>query len=282
MVDNGVSFRIFKDNLFKWSLVLVSFLATVPLFLILFYVAKNGISSFSWTFITHLPKPPGEAGGGILNGIVGTLLLIGWSSLLSIPLGITLGLYLSEFREGFFSYWVRLCIDVLQGTPSVVIGIVAYAWIVITMGGFSLFSGGVALSLIMVPMIVKATEETLKLIPSALKEASLALGVSYSKTIFKVIIPSGLSGIVTGILLGVARVAGETAPLLFTAFGNPFVNWNPLKPVSALPILIFNYASSPFPEWHQLAWGASLFLVTIVLLLNAVSRVVIRKWKVQF
>ena len=172
--------------------------------------------------------------------------------------------------------------EILQGIPSIVIGIIAYAWIVITLGTFSAFSGGIALSIMMLPVIVRATEETLKLIPDTLKEASLSLGVPYYRTILKVILPAGASGIATGVLISVARIAGETAPLLFTAFGNPFMEMNVLKPVNSLPLLIFNYATSPYPEWHALAWGASFVLVFFVLALNFFAKVVTRKWKVQF
>jgi phosphate transport system permease protein len=163
-----------------------------------------------------------------------------------------------------------------------VIGIIAYIWLVVSMGSFSALSGGVALGLMMLPVIITATEQTLKLIPGNLKEASLALGVSYPRTILKVILPAGLSGIVTGILLSIARVAGETAPLLFTAFGNPFMNLNVLKPINSLPLMIFNYATSPYPEWHTLAWGASFVLIVLVLGLNLFTKVVTKRWKVQF
>jgi phosphate transport system permease protein len=175
-----------------------------------------------------------------------------------------------------------LAVETLQGIPSIVIGIIAYIWVVLTMGSFSGLSGGAALALMMLPVIITATEETLKLIPDSLREASLALGVSYPRTILKVVIPAGLSGILTGILLGVGRVAGETAPLLFTAFGSPFMNFNILKPINTLPLMIFNYATSPYPEWHTLAWGASFVLVVFVLGLNLFTKVVTRKWKVQF
>lgn len=284
VMDNQghIGLRLTKDKIFHLAVIGISLLATLPLFCILFYVLRNGFSSLSLSFLTHLPKPPGEFGGGVSNAIVGTLLLIGFSSLVSIPFGVAIGVYLSEFQEGGFSYGVRLCVEVLQGIPSVVIGIVAYTWIVLPMKGFSLLAGTAALALIMIPVIVKASEETLKLIPYSLKEASLALGVPYYRTLFRVILPAGLSGIVTGILLSIARVAGETAPLLFTAFGNPFMNLNPLKPVNSLPLLIFNYASSPYPEWHSLAWGASFVLIFLVLSLNITSRVITKKWKVQF
>jgi phosphate transport system permease protein len=277
-----VKLRIAKDRGFKALVIILSFLSMVPLFLILFYILRNGLSSLSWEFLTGLPKPVGEAGGGIANAIVGSLLLIVIASLPAIPIGITAGVYLSEHKRGKLSYLLRLAVEVLQGTPSIVIGIIAYLWLVISMGGFSALSGGIALGIMMLPVITRATEETLKLIPDAMKEASLALGVPYYRTILKVILPAGFSGIATGILISLARIAGETAPLLFTAFGNPFMNLNIIKPVNALPLLIYNYATSPYPEWHSIAWGASCVLVGVVLLLNLVTRIIARRWKVQF
>ncbi|MBC7189484.1 phosphate ABC transporter permease PstA, partial [Candidatus Aerophobetes bacterium] len=200
----------------------------------------------------------------------------------AVPLGVLAGIYLSEHKKGKLSYLARLCVEILQGIPSIVIGIIAYLWIVVPMRTFSALSGGIALGIMMLPVIVRTTEETLKMIPDTLKEASLALGVPYARTITKVIVPAGLSGIITGVLISIARIAGETAPLLFTAFGNPFMNLNIFKPVNSLPLLIFNYATSPYTEWHKVAWGASFVLVVIVLSLNLITKMVARKWKVQF
>jgi phosphate transport system permease protein len=274
--------RIIKDRLFKITIIFLSFFSTLPLFLILFYLIKNGISSLNFNFLFNLPKPVGEKGGGIANAIVGTFILILISSFLSIPVGILAGIYLSENKDKNLTKILSLLIDILQGIPSIVFGIVAYLWIVRPMKHFSAFSGGVALSIMMLPGIIKSTEETLSLIPQSLKEASLSLGVSYYKTLLFVILPSGLSGIVTGILIGISRIAGETAPLLFTAFGNPYINLNIFKPVEALPHLIYNYAKSPFPEWHQKAWAASFILILIVFILNFFSKWVVKRWKVKF
>ncbi len=282
MQINAISRRIIKDQLFKGLIVSFSFVSTVPLLFIVFYIVRNGISAINWQFLIRLPKPVGEAGGGISNALVGTGILIIISCIFSLPLGILAGIYLSEHRGGRLSYLARLCAEILQGIPSIVIGIIAYVWVVISMGRFSALSGGIALGIMMLPVIVRTTEETLKLVPHSLKEASLALGVPYHKTILKVILPAGLSGILTGILLSIARIAGETAPLLFTAFGSPFMNLNIFKPMSSLPLLIFNYATSPYPEWQSLAWGASFVLVVLVLSLNLITKVVARKWKVQF
>ena len=282
MGSEHISFRIFKDKLFKLSVIGFSFASILPLLFILFYIFKNGIAVINWEFLSELPKPVGEAGGGISNAIAGTIMLVIIASICSIPLGIAAGIYLSEHKQGKLSYVVRLCVEILQGIPSIVIGIIAYVWIVMPLRTFSAFSGGIALGIMMLPIIVRSTEETLKLIPESLKEASLALGVPYYKTIMKVIVPAGLSGIVTAVIISIARVAGETAPLLFTAFGNPFMNLNILKPVNSLPLLVFNYAASPYPDWHALAWGASLVLAVLVLTLNVIAKVLTKKWKVQF
>ena len=282
MRESTIRRRILVDRLFKTIIILFSFSSILPMFFILFFITSKGISVINWDFLTHLPKPVGETGGGILNAIIGTFILVIISILFSVPLGVFAGIFLSEYRKGRFVYFTRLSIEILQGIPSIVIGIIAYTWVVVPMGSFSALSGAVALGLMMLPVIVTATGETLKLIPDSLREASLALGVSYPRTIIKVILPAGLSGIVTGVLLSIARVAGETAPLLFTAFGSPFMNLNILKPVNSLPLMIFNYATSPYSEWHTLAWGASFVLVALVLGLNLLTKFLTRKWKVQF
>ncbi|MCX5812086.1 MAG: phosphate ABC transporter permease PstA [Proteobacteria bacterium] len=280
--NKQVTTRIIKDICFKSTVMLLAFISLLPLFLILYYITKNGIAVINWEFLTQLPRPIGEDGGGIFNAIIGTFMLIILSSVLSIPFGISTGIYLSEKSEGKIAHMVRLCVVVLQGTPSIVIGIIAYVWVVSPFKGFSALSGGIALSIMMLPVIIKTTEETLKLMPYSLKEASLALGVPYYKTILKVILPTGLSGILTGILLSVARITGETAPLLFTAFGNQFMNYNILKPIDSLPYRIFYYAMSPYPEWHTFAWGASFILVVVVLGFNLIARGIAVKWKVRF
>jgi phosphate transport system permease protein len=274
--------RKVKDRGFMTCVILISFLSMLPLFLILFYIIKNGLSALSWNIFFEIPKPVGEKGGGISNAIVGSFFLVVIAAVPSIPLGIAAGVYLSEHKDSKLSYLGRLAADILQGTPSIVIGIIAYLWIVVPMGGFSVLSGGIGLGIMMLPMIVTATAETLNLIPDSLKESALALGVPYYRTVLKVILPAGLSGILTGVLIGIARIAGETAPLLFTAFGNAFMNWNVMKPANALPLLIYNYATSPYPEWHRLAWGASFVLVGFVLSLNLFVRILTRRWKIQF
>lgn len=282
MDGNSVSMRIIRDRVFKMGVVLLSFAVLVPLLLILIYIITNGLSVVNWQFLVSLPKPVGEVGGGISNALVGTLILITLACTISVPVGVAAGIFLSEYRKGCLSYIVRLFTEVLQGIPSIVIGIIAYLWVVIRMGTFSALSGGVALGIMMLPVVVRSTEETLKLIPSTLREASLALGVPYYRTVLRVILPAAMGGILTGVLLGVARIAGETAPLLFTAFGNPFMEANIFKPVNSLPLLIFNYATSPYPEWHSLAWGASFVLVVFVLGMNFISKVVTARWRVKF
>ena len=274
--------RKVKDRGFMTCVILISLLSMLPLFLILFYIIKNGLSALSWNIFFEIPKPVGEKGGGISNAIVGSFFLVVIAVVPSIPLGIAAGVYLSEHKDSKLSYLGRLAAEILQGTPSIVIGIIAYLWIVVPLGGFSVLSGGIGLGIMMLPMIVTATAETLNLIPDSLKESALALGVPYYRTVVRVILPAGLSGILTGVLIGIARIAGETAPLLFTAFGNAFMNWNVMKPVNALPLLIYNYATSPYPEWHRLAWGASCVLVGFVLSLNLFVRILTRRWKIQF
>jgi phosphate transport system permease protein len=282
MEGRSVGRRIIVDRLFKGLVIALSFAIMLPMFFILYYIVQKGISVINWEFLVSLPRPMGESGGGISNALVGTAILIVISSVISVPVGILAGIYLSEYRRGKFAYFARLSLEILQGIPSIVIGIIAYVWIVLSVGSFSALSGGIALGIMMLPVIVMSTEETLKLIPDALKEASLALGVPYARTILKVVLPAGLSGIATGVILAVARIAGETAPLLFTAFGSPYMSLNIFKPVSSLPLLVFNYATSPYPEWHALAWGACFVLIVFVLSLNLIAKLVTRRWKVQF
>lgn len=278
----NIKYRIGKSKFFKGVVILLSVLCTIPLFVILIYILKEGITKINWHFLVNLPKPVGEIGGGIANALMGSLLIVFFAAVIAIPFGIMGGIYLSENKKKGLAYWCRLAVDVLQGTPSIVVGIVIYFWIVKPLGTFSALSGSIALSIMMLPIVVRSTEETLKLLPSTLKEAGLALGLPYHKVILKIILPCGFSGVLSGIILAVARIAGETAPLLFTAFGNPFFSANILKPMHSLPLLIFNYATSPYDEWHDLAWGAALILLIWVLLLNIITKIITRRWKIQF
>jgi phosphate transport system permease protein len=280
-IQNQLKYRIARNKASEVVITIYSFLITIPLIAIIFYVLKTGLSKLSWHFLTNIPQPVGELGGGIANALVGSILIVLLATIIAVPFGILCGVYLSENKNAKLSYWSRLAVDVLQGTPSIVIGIVIYFWVVKPRGGFSAFSGSIALALMMLPIVIRSTEETLKLLPDTLKEAGLALGLPYHKVILKVIIPCGVSGILSGVMLSISRIAGETAPLLFTAFGNPYLTTNVLKPMQTLPLLIFNYATSPYDEWHDLAWGASLILLIWVLAMNLITKLITRRWKVQ-
>ena len=290
MDGKNVKFRLGKSYGFQWLVYVFAFACVIPLLLILSYIIKQGITKINWHFLVNIPKPVGETGGGVANALLGSILIILFASIIAIPIGIMAGVYLSENKKSRLAYWCRLSTDILQGVPSIVVGIVAYFWLVRPWdlgpihhkGGFSAISGSVALAIMMLPIIVRSTEETLKLLPDSLKEAALALGMPFHRVIFKVIVPVGISGILSGVMLSVARITGETAPLLFTAFGNPYLSVNIGKPMQSLPLLIFNYATSPYNDWHDLAWGASLILLLWVLFLNIFTKVITRKWKVQF
>jgi phosphate transport system permease protein len=277
MIAKSLPSRLIINALFKVVLFFFTFALLIPLIFILYYIFINGYKVINWEFLFNLPKPVGEIGGGVSNAILGSLLLIAIASILALPLGIFTGIFLAEKKDHFLAFWVKYGIDVLQGIPSIVVGMIAYLWFVLPMKSFSALAGGMALALIMLSIIIKGTEETLLLIPNSLKEASLALGVPYYRTILKVIVPAGMSSILSSILLSVARISGETAPLLFTAFGNPYFSVDPLKAVNSLPLLIFNYSTSPYPEWQSLAWGASLLLVSFVLFTGILARVIARK-----
>ncbi len=282
MRETSLRGRLRADKAFRAGLLALSLLATAPLAFILVFLVVRGASSLSWSFLTALPKPVGESGGGIANALVGTALLVLLGSSIAIPLGVAAGIFLAERGRSRLGSLARLAVETLMGLPSIVIGIVAYVWVVRPMRGFSALSGGIALAMIMLPIITLATEETLLLIPVSLREAALALGVSYPRTVLRVVLPAGLSGISTGVLLALARGAGESAPLLFTAFGSPYLSANLLKPMASLPLSIFTYATSPYPEWHELAWGSSFVLLVFVLALNLLTRLVSERWKVQF
>jgi phosphate transport system permease protein len=274
---NKTSFRRIKNDTYKLGLILLTIISTVPFLLILFFIIKNGIAVINWEFLTSLPKPIGENGGGIINGLIGTGILIVIATIIAIPIGIITGIYLAEYPDNLLSNSVRIVSEIFQGVPSIVVGIIAYFWLVKPMGHFSALSGGFALALILLPMIIKSTEEMVKLVPADIKEASLSLGVPYYRSILKVIIPASLSGILTGALTGIARISGETAPLLFTAFGDSFFNVNILKPIASLPLLIFNYSISPYEAWWAKAWGVSFLIVIFILILNILTRILYKK-----
>ncbi len=270
--------RRLKNKVMISTIVVLALVPVIPLVFILANIIKEGISVLHSGFFFHLPRPPGEEGGGISNGIIGTLIIVGVSVIIGVPISILAGIYLSEYgKDSKVAELVRISADILQGIPSIVIGIVAYAWVVRPMGHFSAISGSVALALMMIPMVVRTTEEVLRMVPSILREASLALGVPYWRTVLKVVLPTGMVGVTTGILIAIARIAGETAPLLFTAFGNQFMTLNPLEPMNALPLIIFNYAMSPYEDWWRQAWGTAVVLTLMVLGLNILSRILARR-----
>ncbi len=250
--------------------------ALVPLASLLWLVVSNGAAGLSWTFFTSLPTPVGEPGGGIGNALVGTLYIVGLACLLGLPFGIGAGVFLAERGDGRFGRFVRFSSEVLAGVPSIVIGIVAYGLIVVPMRRFSAMAGAVALALLMVPGLARSTEELVRLVPGALREASLALGVPEWKTSLRVVLRTALGGIVTAVLLAVARAAGETAPLLFTALNNQYWNFSPDQPTASLTVQIFNYAISPYEDWHQKAWTAALVLLLLVGTLNIAARLLTR------
>jgi phosphate transport system permease protein len=274
--------RRIKDRIFTSMVWVLTFSCLAVVFIILFYLFKMGLGSLNWALFSQGPKPVGETGGGILNAIVGSLIVVVLATIIAIPIGISAGIYLAENRGRKLSDWVALAVDVLQGIPSIVIGVVIYIWIVKPTGKFSAYSGSIALAIMMLPPIIKNTEETLILIPTTLKEASLALGASYFRTTMKILLPAGIGGIFSGCIIGVARIAGEVAPLLFTAFGNPELIFDPRKPVDTIPKVIFTYASSPYDDWHRIAWGGSLILVLFIILLNTIIKIFESRWKVQF
>jgi phosphate transport system permease protein len=260
-------------NYFMFSMTgLCALLAVGILFFILGYLMWNGASSLSWAFLTHLPTPVGERGGGMANAIVGSGKLLLLASTFGVPIGFLGGVYLAEFGGRTFPFVVRYTADLLNGVPSILIGIFAYTIVVLPMKHFSALAGGLALGVMMIPIGVRSTEEALRTVPLALREGALALGASKWKTIATVVVPAARKGIITGIILDVARVAGETAPLLFTALNNQF--WSPgwSQPIASLPVMVYTYAISPYDDWHRQAWAAGLVLLTLVLAANVVVR----------
>jgi phosphate transport system permease protein len=251
-------------------------LVIAPLGLVFFHLLVNGASSVNWAFFTHLPKPVGEAGGGMANAIIGTLELLALASIVGIPVGLLGGVYLAEYGTARVNWMLRFIADVLNGVPSITWGVVVYGLVVLRFKGFSAYAGGLALGLIMIPLILRTTEEVILLVPNGYREAALALGVSRWKTIVHIVMKTASKGIITGILLALARVGGETAPLLFTAFGNRFWNHSLNQPIAALPLQIFTYAISPYDDWHRQAWAGALVLVTGVLCVNILVRIVTR------
>jgi phosphate transport system permease protein len=264
--------RKFKDRAMSFLALLCVLGAVIPLFLIFFYTVGQGIGAINIDFFVQMPKPVGEAGGGMANALAGTLILIVLGSLVGVPVGIFAGIYLAEHGNNLFGTAVRFLSDVLSGIPSIVVGVVAYMLFVVPMKTFSALAGGVALGILMIPTITRTTEEMIRLVPHSYREAGLALGLPQWKTTIRIILPAALKGITTGVLLGVARAAGETAPLLFTALGNRFWSTALKEPIASLTVFIYDYAKSPFEDWIQQAWAAALVLILLIFALNLVFR----------
>ncbi len=267
--------RKLKNVFFSFLCGLSCVLAVAVLVLLLGYVTIRGFGAINLDFFTHMPTPVGEAGGGVANSLVGSLILICIASFLGMPIGVFTGLYLAEYGNNRYAQVLRFLTDVLNGLPSIVMGLFAYALIVIPMKSFSGLAGGVALSVLMIPVIVRTTEEVVKLVPHSLREAALALGVRRWRMILSVVLATAKPGIVTAVILSIARIAGETAPLLFTSFGNQFWQTNIFEPVAALPLQIFTYAISPFEDWQAKAWAGALVLVGFCLVINISARLIL-------
>ena len=285
---NNVRIRIAKSRLLYITVCVFSGLTAIPLLAILGEVLIKGWRQLGWAFFTEATPNAYKAmmavsavepiPGGLANGIIGTFLMLIIDALVAIPIGIFCGICLSEYRKSWFATVVSYLTDLLQGTPSIIIGIITYIWVVVPMKGYSALAGSVALFIMMLPLIIRSTEETMKVLPETLKEAGLALGGSYWRVMLQVMLPSALGSIFTGILLAISRVVGETAPLMFTALGGAAISWNVTKPMSAVPLLIWEFFNDP--NLQSLIWGASLFLLTFVLLLNLLAKRIAKKWKI--
>lgn len=256
---------------------LAAVLAVIPLFSILWYVLKQGLSGISLTFFTNLPAPVGVPGGGMGNAVVGTLELVLIASVISIPIGLGAGIYLYEYGNNKLGAVIRFLSDILSGVPSIIVGLLVYLLVVLPMGGFSALAGGISLAIIMIPVLTRTTEQMIRLVPDSLREASLALGATQTQTLIKVILPTAIRGITTGVMLAMARAMGESAPLLFTAFGSSFWNMKLDQPIAALPLQIYVYAISPYDEWHSQAWAGALTLVGIVMIITIIARILTRE-----
>ena len=269
--------RRITDHVMTGVAVLTVILVLVPLFAIFAYLVYRGVGSINWAFLTQTPKPVGESGGGMANAIVGSAFILALASILGLPIGVGAGIYLAEFGRNRFGDVIRFTADVLNGVPSIVIGIVAYSIVVLSQKHFSALAGGVALAIMMIPTITRTTEEMLLLVPQALREAAYGLGIPRWRTTISITLRTATSGVITGIMLAFARVAGETAPLLFTAFGNQFWNLHANQPTAALPLQIFNYAISPYDEWHRQAWAGALVLIILIVSAVAAVRFAVRR-----
>lgn len=274
MREQGLLLRKSRNLIFVILLFLLSLFIAVPMFLILFYMFSKGLPALNFFLFTEVTKSVGVIQSGVLNAIIGSFMLVLIASIIAIPIGVLLGVFMSEFSRSRLAFSLRFSMDVLQGVPSIIVGVVAYSWLVLPMKSFSALSGGVALSIMMLPYIARCTEETLNLVPKTYKEAALALGVPYRVILIKVLLRIGSPGVLSGVILSIARISGETAPLLFTAFGNQFLTFNLLEPVHALPLVIFNYAMSPYEDWQSIAWGAALLLILFIFLLSIIVKLI--------
>lgn len=272
MRDRLYARRRLANYVFEGFCTVAALAAVALVVAVIGYVVVNGAAALNLAFFTHVPKPVGEVGGGVANAIIGTLIIAALASAIALPIGLFTGTYLAEYGENQFAATVRLLADVLTGIPSIVVGILAYELVVVRMQRFSALAGAVALAVLMLPTIVRTTEEMLRLVPRALREASYALGIPRWRTILGVVLPTASSGLVTGIMLAAARASGETAPLLFTAFGNNFWSVRVDQPMAALPLQIYQYAISPYDDWHRQAWAGALVLVLLVSLITVVVR----------
>jgi phosphate transport system permease protein len=270
-------YRRVTDHVMTGAAVLTVVLVLVPLVAIFGYLVYRGVGSIDWAFLTQTPKPVGESGGGMANAIVGSMFILGIASVIGVPFGVGAGIYLAEFGRNQFGSAIRFTADVLNGVPSVVIGIVAYSIVVLKQGHFSAFAGGAALAIMMVPTISRTTEEMLLLVPQALREAAYGLGVPRWRTTLSITLRTATSGVITGIMLAFARVAGETAPLLFTALGNTYWSLRYDQPIAALPLQIYVYANSPYDDWHRQAWAGSFVLILLIVTAVAAVRYVVRR-----
>jgi len=271
------SSRKIVSNIFTAFCAASVLLALVPLAFVLFFVVSQGVRSINLAFFTHLPLPVGEPGGGMANAIVGTLIVSGLAAAMAVPIGVFSGIYMAEYAGSRFAATVRFAADTLNGVPSIVIGLFAYVVAVLPVKQFSALAGGFALGMMMIPIIARTTEELLLLVPATMREGALALGASRARAVFSVVVPAALPGIVTGVVLALARIAGETAPLLFTAFNNRFFSTSLRQPISTLTVQVFTYATGPYEDWHRQAWAGALVLVAIVFTCSVLARVATRR-----
>jgi phosphate transport system permease protein len=269
--------RRWKSTIVVWLCGLSVIVALIPLAFILFFVVSRGVVALNWAFFTALPAPVGELGGGFVNSIVGSLVLIGFAAIFAVPVGIMSGIYIAEYPATRLATLARFAADTLNGVPSIVVGVFVYGIAVMPFQRFSALAGGLALGVMMIPIVTRTTEELLKLVPAALREGALALGATRGWATLTVVLPAAAPGIITGVVLALARISGETAPLLFTAFNNRFLSFSPTQPISSLTVQVYTYAISPYEDWHRQAWAGALVLVALVLFCSLLARFATRR-----